>query len=88
MFHKLNQVGETKKKQMKENQKQGELTDEPSPAGISSHDRAWWSREVFFYPAMAEMVKGYRGAREMEDLAADKGRSRMWLGFRDSVCPP
>ena len=24
----------------------------------------------------------------MEDLAADKGRSRMWLGFRDSVCPP
>ena len=42
MFHKLNQVGETKKKQMKENQKQGELTDEePSSVGISSGDRAW-----------------------------------------------
>ena len=59
MFHKLNQVGETKKKQMKENQKQGELTDEePSPAGISSRDRAWRSGEVFFCTAMAETVKG------------------------------
>ena len=59
MFHKLNQVGETKKKQMKVNLEQGELTDEePSPAGISSRDRAWRFGEVFFCPAMAEMVKG------------------------------
>ena len=59
MFHKLNQVGETKKKQMKENQKQVELTDEePLLVGISSRDRAWRSGEVFFCPAMVETVKG------------------------------